>query len=68
MSNLAYRLLPGGQRLEGTDAWQRHEVLLRSLEAQLLPDPKAAGDFTRRFHRGDLLGFEEWLTRAGLAT
>ena len=46
--NIAYNILAGGVRLEDIEQRRQDENFLNSLEAQRIPDPTTAGDFTRR--------------------
>jgi hypothetical protein len=52
--NIAYNLLAGGQRLEHIEVRRNDEVYLDALGARRIPDPTTAGDFCRRFSRGDV--------------
>jgi hypothetical protein len=52
--NIAYNLLAGGQRLEHIEVRRNDEVYLDALGAERIPDPTTAGDFCRRFTRGDV--------------
>jgi hypothetical protein len=65
--NIAYNLLAGGVRLEDIEQRRNDETFLNSLEAQRIPDPTTAGDFTRRFDRGDILELQECFNRSRLA-
>lgn len=47
--NIAYNVLLGGVRLEDIDLRRNDEIFLNALEAERIPDPTTAGDFTRRF-------------------
>jgi hypothetical protein len=57
--NIAYNLLAGGVRLEDIELRRNDEAFLNSLEAQRIPDPTTAGDFTRRFDPEDILALQE---------
>lgn len=57
--NIAYNVLLGGQRLEDIELRRQDEVFLDALDAQRIPDPTTAGDFTRRFTEDDLLKLME---------
>jgi len=65
--NIAYNILAGGVRLEDIELRRRDENFLNGLEAQRIPDPTTAGDFTRRFDQGDILQLQECFNRARLA-
>jgi hypothetical protein len=52
--NLAYNLLAGGSRLEHLEVRRHDEVYLDALGAERIPDPTTAGDFCRRFTKGDV--------------
>jgi hypothetical protein len=65
--NLAYNILAGGQRLEDIELRRQDETFLNSLEAERIPDPTTAGDFTRRFREPDILALQECINRARLA-
>jgi len=64
--NIAYNLLAGGVRLEDIELRRNDEAFLNSLEAQRIPDPTTAGDFTRRFDPEDILALQECFNRARL--
>ena len=53
--NISYNILAGGVRLEDIELRRQDENFLNGLDAQRIPDPTTAGDFTRRFDEGDLL-------------
>ena len=65
--NLAYNLLAGGVRLEDIELRRQDENFLNGLDAQRIPDPTTAGDFTRRFDAADILELQECFNRARLA-
>jgi len=65
--NIAYNILAGGVRLEDIEQRRQDENFLNGLDAQRIPDPTTAGDFTRRFRVEDILALEECLNRARLA-
>lgn len=65
--NIAYNILAGGVRLEDIELRRQDENFLNGLEAQRLPDPTTAGDFTRRFAEADILALQECFNRARLA-
>jgi hypothetical protein len=53
--NIAYNVLVGGQRLQDIELRRNDAVFLDALDAQRIPDPTTAGDFTRRFKENDIL-------------
>lgn len=65
--NIAYNLLAGGVRLEDIEQRRNDETFLNGLDAQRIPDPTTAGDFTRRFDPGDILKLQECFNRSRLA-
>ena len=62
--NIAYNILAGGVRLEDIEQRRQDENFLNGLEAQRIPDPTTAGDFTRRFAEADILTLQESINRA----
>lgn len=62
--NVAYNILAGGHRLEDLELRRQDENFLNALEAQRLPDPTTAGDFTRRFDAGQILCLQEAINQA----
>ena len=62
--NVAYNIIAGGQRLEDIELRRQDENFLDALGAQRLPDPTTAGDFTRRFAKGDILCLQEAINEA----
>jgi hypothetical protein len=62
--NIAYNILVGGVRLEDIEQRRQDENYLQGLEAQRIPDPTTAGDFTRRFREADILTLQECFNRA----
>jgi hypothetical protein len=62
--NIAYNLLAGGVRLEDIEQRRQDENYLNGLEAQRIPDPTTAGDFTRRFKEADILSLQECFNRS----
>src|SRR6266568_3853566 len=64
--NMAYNILAGGQRLEDIEYRRQDEVFLNGLEAERIPDPTTAGDFTRRFSQPDIIAMQECINRARL--
>ena len=65
--NIAYNILAGGVRLEDIEQRRQDENFLNGLDAQRIPDPTTAGDFTRRFAPADILALQECFNRARLA-
>ena len=65
--NIAYNILAGGVRLEDIEQRRQDENYLNGLDAQRIPDPTTAGDFTRRFDEGDILALQESINRSRLA-
>jgi hypothetical protein len=65
--NLAYNILAGGVRLEDIELRRQDENFLNGLDAQRIPDPTTAGDFTRRFDEADILQLQECFNRSRLA-
>ena len=65
--NIAYNILAGGVRLEDIELRRQDENFLNGLEAQRIPDPTTAGDFTRRFEEADILELQECFNRSRLA-
>src|SRR6266436_3817330 len=64
--NITYNILAGGQRLEDIEYRRQDEVFLNGLEAERIPDPTTAGDFTRRFSEPDIIAMQECINRARL--
>lgn len=62
--NIAYNMLAGGVRLEDIEQRRQDENFLNGLDAQRIPDPTTAGDFTRRFEEADILALQECLNRS----
>jgi hypothetical protein len=65
--NIAYNILAGGVRLEDIEQRRQDESFLNGLDAQRIPDPTTAGDFTRRFAEADILALQECVNRSRLA-
>lgn len=65
--NIAYNILAGGVRLEDIELRRQDENFLNGLEAQRIPDPTTAGDFTRRFDEANILELQECFNRSRLA-
>ena len=61
--NIAYNVLLGGMRLEDIELRRNDEVFLGALDAERIPDPTTAGDFTRRFEPGDIEALMECFNR-----
>ncbi len=53
--NIAFNALCGGRCLEDLELLRNDEAYLDALGTQRIPDPTTAGDFCRRFGRGDVL-------------
>src|SRR4030067_3821592 len=53
--NIAYNVLSGNVRLEDIELHRQNGGYLDALGAQRIPYPTAAGDFTRRFEREDIV-------------
>ena len=62
--NITYNILAGGMRLEDIEQRRQDENFLNGLDAQRIPDPTTAGDFTRRFAEADILALQEGINRA----
>jgi len=62
--NIAFNLLAGGTRLEHLERLRTDEAYLDALDATRIPDPTTAGDFCRRFRRGDVLDLMDAINRA----
>jgi len=62
--NIAYNMLAGGVRLEDIEQRRQDENFLNGLDAQRIPDPTTAGDFTRRFEEADILALQECFNRS----
>jgi hypothetical protein len=62
--NIAYNILAGGVRLEDIEQRRQDENFLNGLDAQRIPDPTTAGDFTRRFAESDILTLQECFNRS----
>ena len=52
--NIAYNALCGGRTLDDIELRRNDEVFLDALGVEAIPDPTTAGDFCRRFGRGDV--------------
>ena len=62
--NIAYNIVVGGVRLENIEQRRQDETFLNGLDAQRIPDPTTAGDFTRRFGEADIVTLQECFNRA----
>ena len=62
--NIAYNILAGGVRLEDIEQRRQDENFLNGLDAQRIPDPTTAGDFTRRFNEADIVTLQECFNRS----
>ena len=62
--NIAYNILAGGVRLEDIEQRRQDESFLNGLDAQRIPDPTTAGDFTRRFNEADIVMLQECFNRS----
>ena len=61
--NIAFNLLAGGTRPEHLERLRNDEAYLDALDATRIPDPTTAGDFCRRFRRGDVLDLMDAINR-----
>ena len=57
--NIAYNTLAGGTCLDDIELRRNDEIYMDALEADRIPDPTTAGDFTRRFAEKDVLSLME---------
>jgi hypothetical protein len=57
--NIAYNTLTGGTCLDDIELRRNDETYMDALEADRIPDPTTAGDFTRRFTEQDVLSLME---------
>lgn len=64
--NIAFNILAGGHKLEHLELRRNDEVYLNALGAVRIPDPTTAGDFCRRFGRGDVLDLMDALNQTRL--
>jgi hypothetical protein len=62
--NIALNILAGGTKLQHLERLRNDEAYLDALDAQRIPDPTTAGDFCRRFRRGDVLDLMDAINRA----
>jgi hypothetical protein len=64
--NIAFNIVAGGRNLEHLESLRNDEVYLNALGAQRIPDPTTAGDFCRRFRRGEVLELMDAINEARL--
>ncbi len=57
--NIAYNTLTGGTCLDDIEMRRNDEAFMDGLGVERIPDPTTAGDFTRRFGEGDVIGLME---------
>jgi len=57
--NIAYNTLSGGTCLDDIELRRNDETYMDALDAERIPDPTTAGDFTRRFEERDVLALME---------
>jgi hypothetical protein len=62
--NIAFNALCGGTCLEDLELRRNDEAYLDALGAQRIPDPTTAGDFCRRFERGDVVALMDAINQA----
>lgn len=71
--NLTYNVMCGGTCLEEIERLRHNEAYMNALNAEIIPDPTTAGDFTRRFRQADVIALMDcinavrpklWRTRA----
>jgi hypothetical protein len=62
--NIAFNALCGGTCLEDLELRRNDESYLDALGTQRIPDPTTAGDFCRRFDRGDVVGLMDAINEA----
>jgi len=65
--NIAFNALCGGTCLEDLESLRNDEAYLDALGTQRIPDPTTAGDFCRRFERGDIEDLMDAINQARLA-
>ena len=65
--NIAFNALCGGTCLEDLELRRNDEAYMDALGAQRIPDPTTAGDFCRRFERGDVVNLMDAVNQARLA-
>ena len=64
--NIAFNALCGGTCLEDLELLRNDEAYLDALGTQRIPDPTTAGDFCRRFGRGDVIDLMDAINQARL--
>ena len=64
--NIAYNVLTGGQCLDDIALRRDDECYLDALDAECVPAPTTAGDFTRRFSPKDVLALMEAINEVRL--
>lgn len=64
--NLTYNIMSGGSRLEDIELRRQDAAWLDGLNAERIPDPTTAGDFTRRFGESDILDLQEAINQSRL--
>ena len=62
--NLAYNAMCGGRTLDDLELRRRDTAYMDALGATRIPDPTTAGDFLRRFDRGDIDDLTEAINEA----
>ena len=64
--NVAFNFLCGGTCLDDLELLRNDEAYLDALGTQRIPDPTTAGDFCRRFDRGDIMGLMNAINQSRL--
>ncbi len=64
--NIAFNALCDGTCLEDLELLRNDEAYLDALGTQRIPDPTTAGDFCRRFERGDVIDLMDAINQARL--
>lgn len=64
--NVTYNIISGGQCLEDIELRRQDAAYMDGLNAQRIPDPTTAGDFTRRFDESDILDLQEAINQSRL--
>ena len=62
--NLAYNIVCGGRTLDDLELRRHDEGYMNALGAVRIPDPTTAGDFLRRFNRGQIDALSEAINTA----
>ena len=57
--NMAYNVLTGGTCIEDIERLRNDVTYMNSINAERIPDPTTAGDFTRRFDESSLVALME---------